>query len=195
MSSFYAWLARLRLIRRWGLMHATQPENDAEHSLQVAMIAHGLAVIARDRYHRDIRPEEAATLALYHDAGEIFTGDLPTPVKHHDGALRDAYRRMERDALRRLHRTLPEDMQPAFRPYLLPDEATLAWQLVKAADRISAYARCVEELRAGNREFADAAENIRQSIDALPLPEVRDFMAAFGPALGYSLDELGGENA
>lgn len=191
MSTFYAWLARLRLIRRWGLMHATQPENDAEHSLQVAMIAHGLAVIAREQYGRDVVPEEAATLALYHDVGEIFTGDVPTPVKH-DEAVRGAFRHMEQDALRRLHRTLPEKMRPAFAPYLMPDETTCAWRLVKTADRISAYARCMEELRAGNREFADAAENIRASIEAIDLPEVQDFMATFGEAFRCSLDELGG---
>ena len=194
MSTFYAWLSRLRLIRRWGLMHATQPENDAEHSLQAAMIAHGIAVIARDRYGMDVNPDRVAVMAMYHDVSEIFTGDLPTPVKHGSGALHEAYGMMEQLAQKRLLSELPADMQPAFAPFIQPDEDTYEWKLVKAADRISAYARCKEEVRAGNREFADAAENVGQSIAAMPMPEVQDFMKEFGRAFGYSLDELGGNS-
>lgn len=194
MSTFYAWLSRLRLIRRWGLMHATQPENDAEHSLQAAMIAHGIAVIARDRYGRDVNPDSAAVMAMYHDVSEIFTGDLPTPVKHGSGALHDAYSMMEQLAQKKLLAALPQDMQPAFAPVICPDESTYMWKIVKAADRISAYARCKEEVRAGNREFADAAEIIGASIIAIDMPEVQDFMREFGAAFGYSLDELGGNS-
>ncbi len=193
MSSFFAWLSRLRLIRRWGLMHATQPENDAEHSLQAAMIAHGLAVLARESFGKEISPEHVATLAMYHDVGEIFTGDLPTPVKHHDAVIHEAYSRMEQQALQKLLHTLPEDLQPAYHPYLQPDETTYAWQLVKAADRISAYAHCMEEMRTGDREFADAADSILQSIEAIDLPEVQAFMQAFSGAFACSLDELGGK--
>jgi 5'-deoxynucleotidase len=192
MSAFYAWLSRLRLIRRWGLMHATLPENDAEHSLQTAMIAHGLAVIAKERYHQDVSPESVATLAMYHDAGEIFTGDLPTPVKHHDGVIHDAYSRMEQEALKKLLHTLPQDLQGSFITVLQPDESSYAWKLVKAADRISAYAHCMEELRAGNREFADAGRTLLQAIEASDLPEVQAFMQEFGQAFSCSLDELGG---
>lgn len=194
MSSFYAWLARLKLIRRWGLMHATQPENDAEHSLQAAMIAHGIAVIARKRYGRDINPDQAATVALYHDVSEIFTGDLPTPVKYGSGQLHQAYGMMEKLAQKKLLGMVPGDLKASFEPYLCPDEDTYLWRIVKAADRISAYARCQEEVLAGNREFFDAAESVKQSVDQIDLPEVRDFMAEFGQAFGASLDELGGNS-
>lgn len=194
MSSFYAWLARLKLIRRWGLMHATQPENDAEHSLQAAMIAHGIAMIARERYGRDISPDKAAAVALYHDVSEIFTGDLPTPVKYGSGQLHDAYSMMEKLAQKKLLHMLPSDLQFSFMPYLCPDEDTYLWRIVKAADRISAYARCQEEVLAGNREFFDAAESVKQSIDQIDLPEVQDFMKEFGQGFGLSLDELGGNS-
>ena len=116
--AFFAYLSRLKLIRRWSLMRNTQPENDAEHSLQVAMIAHAIAVIGRDRYHRDTDPEHVLTLAVYHDATEVMTGDLPTPVKYHNEELRGAYRRLEDVSADRLLSLLPEDMRPAFTPYL-----------------------------------------------------------------------------
>ena len=189
-SPFYAWLARLRLIRRWGLMHSSVPENDAEHSLQTAMLAHGLAMLSRDQYHREVDPERVMALAVYHDAGEVFTGDLPTPVKHHDKAIHGAYAKMEQEALTRLLYTLPEEMRESYRPWLKPDESSLEWKLVKAADRISAWSRCAEEVRCGNREFARAAENILESIRQNPLPEVREFMDCFGDAFSRSLDEL-----
>ncbi len=189
MFHFFAYLSRLKLIRRWGLMRSTQPENDAEHSLQVGMIAHGLAVLARERYGRPVEPEHVLALAVYHDATEVITGDLPTPVKYHSQTLRTSYAQVEALAARRLVDMLPGDMQGAFAPYLLPgdDPARL---LVKAADRISAYVKCVEEQRAGNHEFDAAAENILQSIRAFDLPEVRDFMAEFVPSFTVTLDEM-----
>ena len=142
MHHFFAYMARLKHIRRWGLMRSALPENDAEHSLQVAMIAHGLAVIARDRYHKDVEPEHVLALAVYHDATEVITGDMPTPVKYHSDTLRGAYKALEDMAADRLTAMLPEGMQQAFEPYLRPEEDN-AWQLVKAADRISAYVKCV----------------------------------------------------
>ena len=189
MHHFFAYMARLRHIRRWGLMRSALPENDAEHSLQVAMIAHGLAVIARDRYHRDVEPEHVLALAVYHDATEVITGDMPTPVKYHSDTLRGAYKALEDMAADRLIAMLPESMQPSFAPCLRPEEDS-AWQLVKAADKISAYIKCVEEQRAGNHEFDAAGENIRASLEAMSLPEVRDFMAEFVPSFALTLDEL-----
>ena len=187
--AFFAYLSRLKLIRRWSLMRNTQPENDAEHSLQVAMIAHAIAVIGRDRYHRDTDPEHVLTLAVYHDATEVMTGDLPTPVKYHNEELRNAYHRLENVSADRLLDLLPEDMRPAFFP-CLRQENGYDRDVVKAADKISAYIKCLEEKRAGNREFDYAAENVRKSLDAVELPEVRDFLREFLPAFEMTLDEL-----
>ena len=187
--SFFAYLSRLKLIRRWSLMRNTQPENDAEHSLQVAMIAHALAVIARDRYAKNVEPEHVLSLAVYHDATEVMTGDLPTPVKYHNDQLRGAYHRLEDLSADRLLALLPEDMKAAFTPYM-KQEKGYDHTLVKAADRISAYIKCMEEQRAGNREFDYAAENVRKSLDAIELPEVKDFLNDFLPAFDMTLDEL-----
>ena len=187
--SFFACLSRLKLIRRWSLMRNTVPENDAEHSLQVAMIAHAIAVIARDRYGKQIDPEHVLSLSVYHDATEVMTGDLPTPVKYHNDELRGAYHQLEALSADRLLALLPKDMQPAFVPYM-KQEPGYEHTLVKAADRISAYIKCMEEQRAGNREFDYAAENIRKSIDAIDLPEVKDFLTDFLPAFDMTLDEL-----
>jgi len=187
--AFFAYLSRLKLISRWSLMRNTQPENDAEHSLQVAMIAHAIAVIGRDRYHRDTDPEHVLTLAVYHDATEVMTGDLPTPVKYHNDELRSAYHRLEDVSADRLLALLPEDLRPAFSP-CLKQEKGYDRDVVKAADRISAYIKCLEEKRAGNREFDYAAENVRKSLDAVDLPEVHDFLRDFLPAFEMTLDEL-----
>ena len=186
---FFAYLSRLKLIRRWSLMRNTVPENDAEHSLQVAMIAHAIAVIARDRYGKQVNPEHVLSLAVYHDATEVMTGDLPTPVKYHNDELRGAYHQLEDLSADRLLTLLPEDMKPAFTPYM-KQEAGYEHTLVKAADRISACIKCMEEQRAGNREFDYAAENIRKSIANIDLPEVKDFLTDFLPAFDMTLDEL-----
>ena len=186
---FFAYLSRLKLIRRWSLMRNTVPENDAEHSLQVAMIAHAIAVIARDRYGKQVNPEHVLSLAVYHDATEVMTGDLPTPVKYHNDELRGAYHRLESLSADRLLALLPEDLQPAFTRYM-KQESGYEHTLVKAADRISAYIKCMEEQRAGNREFDYAAENVRKSIASIDLPEVRDFLTDFLPAFDMTLDEL-----
>ena len=186
---FFAYLSRLKLIRRWSLMRNTVPENDADHSLQVAMIAHAIAVIARDRYGKQVNPEHVLSLAVYHDATEVMTGDLPTPVKYHNDELRGAYHQLEDLSADRLLTLLPEDMKPAFTPYM-KQEAGYEHTLVKAADRISACIKCMEEQRAGNREFDYAAENIRKSIADIDLPEVKDFLTDFLPAFDMTLDEL-----
>ncbi|MBO7720440.1 5'-deoxynucleotidase [Candidatus Saccharibacteria bacterium] len=189
MNEFYAYISRLRLIRRWSLMRNTQPENDAEHSLQVAMISHALAVLARDRYSRDVDPEHVVTLAVYHDAAEVLTGDLPTPVKYHSDTLRNAYAEVERAALEKLTAMLPKETQRAISP-ILKEHDTLAMRIVKAADRISAYVHCLEEQRAGNREFDAAAVSILASIHALAMPEAEDFLRDCVPAFLLTLDEL-----
>lgn len=190
MSHFFAFISRLRLIHRWGLMRATQQENDAEHSLQVAMIAHGLALLGRQRFHREVSPEQVVTMAVYHDASEVVTGDLPTPVKYHSAELRSAYGRLEQEAQQTLLRMLPEDMQPGFSPYLQPEGGTYASQLVKAADTLSAYIKCLEEIQAGNHEFDAAAAAIREKVEGISLPEVKVFMEEFLPSFQLPLDAL-----
>ena len=186
---FYAYLSRLRLIQRWGLMRNTQPENDAEHSLMVAVIAHAIAVLGRDRYGREVDPEHVLALAVYHDATEVITGDLPTPVKYHSNALRGAYKDLEVMAVDRLCAMLPESMRGEYRPYLAGAQG-YDRQVVKAADRISAYIKCVEEERAGNREFDAAGASVKASVEAIGLPEVQDFMREFVPSFALTLDEL-----
>ena len=190
-SHFYAYLNRMKYIRRWGLMHSTSPENDMEHAAQTALLAHGIALIARERYHRDIDPEHVLALALYHDAQEVVTGDLPTPVKYHSPELQSAYHRMEKEAAERIVALAPEELREASRPYFIPSQ-NAAHQLVKAADRIAAYIKCVEERQAGNREFLSAEASILKSIQAIDLPEVQDFFRECVPSFGMNLDEISG---
>ncbi len=189
-SHFFAYMARMKFIQRWGLMRNTQPENDAEHTAQVAMIAHALAAIHNARYGGKLDTGLVAAIALYHDAGEVITGDLATPIKYNNPIIKEAFHRIEDVASRKLLDMLPVDLHPAYEPLLAPDTTALPWALVKAADRIAAYAKCVEELKAGNTEFATAAQSILVSIQALELHAVRDFMAEFAPSYALSLDEL-----
>ena len=190
MMHFFAYLNRLKLIRRWGLMRNVIPENDMEHSMQAAAIAHGLAVLAKTRYQKNVNPERVLALALYHDAGEVITGDLPTPVKYKNPGMQGAYKQLEALACEQLLDMLPPDMRPEYQTYLMPEESSYEWKLVKAADRICAYVKCVEEEQMGNREFDQAKAAIQKSIENIPLPEVQAFMEAFIPSFGLSLDEL-----
>ncbi len=186
---FFAYVSRLRYIRRWGLMRSVMPENDAEHSLQVAMIAHAIAIIGRDRYGRSIDPEHVLALGVYHDVSEVITGDMPTPVKYQTDELRKSYKDVERMANERLLSMLPEGMRPAYAPYLSAP-ADYDRQILKAADSISAYLKCLEEKRAGNREFDAAGESIKAGLALIDLPEVQDFIREFVPSFELSLDEL-----
>ena len=196
-SHFLAILSRMKYIERWSLMRSSRPENLSEHSLEVALIAHMLCVIGNARHGRSLDAERAALVALYHDASEIITGDLPTPVKYHDGTIRDAYKAVERSAEERLLATLPADLRPAFEDVLWPgaesteDEVYLR-RLGKAADKVSALIKCVEEARSGNAEFASAEASCRVAVDemAAELPEVADFMREFFPSYGATLDDL-----
>ena len=186
---FFAYVSRLRYIRRWGLMRSVMPENDAEHSLQVAMIAHAIAIIGRDTYGREVNPEHVLALGVYHDVSEVITGDMPTPVKYQTDELRKSYKDVERMANERLLSMLPEELRAAYVPYLsVPEDYDR--QVVKAADSISAYLKCLEEKRAGNREFDAAGESLRSSLAEIALPEVQDFIREFIPSFELSLDEL-----
>lgn len=190
-SFFFAYISRMRYIGRWGLMRNTFQENIQEHSHMVAVLAHALAVIRRDHFGGTADPEHVAAVALYHDAPEIFTGDLPTPVKYDNPAIRDAYKAVEENAANRLLATLPEDLRPSFENLLLEtDPEVLA--LVKAADKLSAYLKCLEEEKAGNREFRSAAEQTLAALHDGSLPELDYFMEHFLPAFQLTLDELSG---
>lgn len=187
---FFAFMSRLKYISRWGLMRNSIPENDAEHTLQTVMIAHALAVIGRDIFHRDLDPERAALLALYHDASEVFTGDMPTPVKYFTRDLRDQYQKIEDRAREKLLHTLPEELQPSYQPFVVAMEKDPLWPLAKAADTMSAYLKCMEEIRDGNSEFKEAFKSTEEKLRALHLEEVDWFMDHFAESFRETLDEL-----
>ena len=187
---FYAYMARMKLIKRWGLRHNTREENDQEHSLQVTMIAHALAMYKNRRYGGSVDVEKVLLYALYHEAAEVITGDLASPIKYFNPGIRDAYKEIERMASEKLLEYLPEDMMEDFRALLFPDEESYEWRIVKAADRISAYVKCLEEYGYGNREFLTAQENVRASVSQMNMPEAEDFMREFAPSFMLPLDAL-----
>lgn len=189
-SSFFALISRMRYIGRWGLMRNSEAENVQEHSHMVAVLAHALAVIGRDVFGRDCNPERCAAAALYHDASEIITGDLPTPVKYHDEAIRSSYKHIEQRANARLLSLLPPELRPAYEPLLFETDETVR-AYVKAADKLSAYIKCVEERKAGNSEFASAEKQTLAVLRESPLPEVAYFLKTCMPAFERTLDELG----
>ena len=190
-DNFFAYLSRMRYIGRWSLMRNALPENIQEHSHMVAVIAHALGVIRRDLVHVPCDPNECAAAALYHDCSEILTGDLPTPIKYHSPEIQDAYKQVEKLACEKLLATLPEALRPAFEPLLIGEAQERLHDIVKAADKLSAYIKCIEERRAGNDEFLSAEKQTRAWLDASPLPEVAYFLAHFIPAFELTLDELG----
>ncbi|MCR4772688.1 MAG: 5'-deoxynucleotidase [Oscillospiraceae bacterium] len=188
-NSFFALISRMRHIKRWGLMRNSYQENIQEHSHMTAVIAHALAVIRRDVLGRSADPAAAAAAALFHDAPEIITGDLPTPVKYLNAEISGAYKAVEKAAGEKLLEMLPPELRPEYGRLLdCRDEDTLS--LVKAADKLSAYIKCVEEIRAGNSEFRSAEQQIREALEQLPMPEVKYFIKNFMPSFGMTLDEL-----
>lgn len=187
---FYAYVSRMRYIQRWGLMRNTRDENDMEHALQTAMVAHGIALMGNSRYGRHYDAEHVMALALYHDACEVITGDLPTPIKHHNPAIKAEYNKLEEAAAERLLSMLPTDVREDYRPLIAQDESAPEWRVVKAADKICAYIKCLEEKKAGNMEFESARKATKHSIDAIDLPEVQDFMAECVPGFSMTLDEI-----
>ena len=187
--SFFALISRMRNITRWSLMRNSAAENVQEHSHMVAVIAHALAVIRRDVLGRDADPGHAAASALFHDASEIFTGDMPTPIKYFDTDIMAAYKRVESLASRKLLAALPEEMRPAYESLLSPEDDDIQ-PLIKAADKLAAYIKCIEELKTGNTEFRLASEQSRKKLEALGMPEVEYFLEHFIPAFELTLDEL-----
>ena len=219
MYSFFAMMARMKYISRWALMRNSREENVSEHTLEVAMIAHGLALITKDRYSINVDEARAALKGIYHDANEIMTGDMPTPVKYYDDDIRASYKRVENIASHTLMNKLPPDMQKYYQPLLFGEEEALdfldkldeggqvdadtlnsdkksldayEWRLVKAADKISALIKCIEERNSGNHEFDSAYESTRSTLESMDVPAVDDFLNEFLPAYELTLDELQG---
>ena len=188
-SHFFAYISRMRFIQRWALMRNTAPENVQEHSHQVAVLAHALAVIRNEQFGGHLDPGAVAVAALYHDASEILTGDMPTPIKYDNPDIQGAYKAVESVAERKLLSMLPEDLRPVYDEALtMPDPHVRA--LVKAADKLSAYLKCVEERKAGNAEFRSAEEQTYAALRENPLPALNYFMEHFLPGFQLTLDEL-----
>ena len=189
-NEFYALMGRMRYITRWGLMRNTFSENISEHSHMTAVLAHALALIRRDILNLPAPdPDRCAVAALYHDASEILTGDLPTPIKYYNPDIKTAYKEVERIAGNRLLDMLPAELRSSYTRYVLEDDAELE-PFVKAADKLSAHIKCLEEQKAGNDEFRAAAHQTRQALEEMHLPEVDLFLRDFLPSFRLTLDEL-----
>ena len=188
-SHFFAYIARMRFIQRWALMRNTAAENVQEHSHQVAVLAHALAVIRNEKFGGLVDAGAVAVTALYHDASEILTGDMPTPIKYDNPAIRKAYKDVEAVAERKLVEFLPPELQESYREIVSPVDGEIE-VLVKAADKLSAHIKCLEELKAGNNEFREAAAQTRRALEEYDLPEVRYFMNTFLDSFTLTLDEL-----
>jgi 5'-deoxynucleotidase len=190
-SHFFAYLSRMKFIQRWGLMRNTYPENIQEHSLRVAQIAHALAIIRNRLFGGDVSPERTAALALYHDTSEVLTGDLPAPVKEFNPEIQRAYHAIEAASKEKLLALIPDALQGAYAPFFRHEAGDRAHrELVRAADKLCAYLKCLEEISAGNAEFAQAEKALRATVESLDLPEVRYFTETFVPSFRLTLDEL-----
>ncbi|MBQ3265560.1 MAG: 5'-deoxynucleotidase [Ruminococcus sp.] len=190
MNRFFAMLSRMKYIDRWGLMNNTKTENISEHCLETAILAHALVNIANIRLGEDLDTDRAAVIGMFHDAGEIITGDMPTPIKYFNPAIKDAYKAVEKVAQDRLISMLPEDLQEIYSP-LISNEDEVLERYVKAADKLSALIKCIEEVRMGNNEFLKAKEATEQSLISMQLPALDIFMEECLPAYYLTLDELG----
>lgn len=187
---FFAFLSRMKYISRWGLMRNTSTENIQEHSLQVSILAHALAVISNACFNGNVNPDRVAVLAVYHDSNETITGDLPTPIKYFNPSISKAYKDLEDVSKNKLLSMLPDEMKSEYQSILFFDETSAEGKIVKAADRISAYIKCLEEEKAGNTEFKKAAVSILNKIEEMQMPEVDYFMQHFIPGFKLTLDEL-----
>jgi 5'-deoxynucleotidase len=190
-SAFYAMLSRMKYINRWGLMRNTKNENLSEHSLETAFIAHALGIINREIFNGDIDAEHLAVLAMYHDVTEIITGDMPTPVKYYSPQIRAAYREVEQEAGKELLTGLPESLRKHYTEYIVESETKQEYhKFVKAADKLSALIKCLEEKNMGNQDFSDAENTIRASVKAMQLPEADYFLEEFIPAYMDTIDKF-----
>ncbi|MCQ4023189.1 5'-deoxynucleotidase [Ruminococcus sp. zg-924] len=188
-NTFYAMLSRMKYINRWGLMNSTRQENLSEHSLETAIIAHALALIGNKRLGKHIDADRVAVMAIFHDCSEIITGDMPTPIKYYNAQIKLAYKEIESAAADKLLSRLPEDLRQEYEPLFDEQENQLLHRYVKAADKLSALIKCIEELKMGNEEFKTAKQSITKSIEAIGLDEIKIFMEEFLPAYSLTLDE------
>ena len=190
MFKFFAFINRMKYIKRWSLMRSVREENIMEHSQAVAVIAHALALLCNKRFGGNVSVEKTVLLAQYHEVGEVITGDLPTPIKYFNPEIRDAYKDLEKNACNKLLEMLPPDLQSDYREYIIPDGESEEQKLVKYADRLAAYLKCVEEIKAGNSEFKKAKASIEKELKAAHRPEVECYLKEFAPAFELTLDEL-----
>lgn len=189
--AFFAVISRMKYIPRWSLMRNTRTENLSEHTQEVAVLAHGLALLTNRRFGGQVDVNRCVLLALYHDTAEIFTGDLPTPVKYFSTALREAYRQVEDESVQRLVNMLPQELQADYEPLLMSQGTEEELRIVKAADKLSALIKCIEELRQGNREFEKARKSTEKAIKAMKLPAAEAFLAECLPSYELTIDEQG----
>ena len=189
-SSFFAYIFRMRYIARWALMRNTRTENVEEHSYEVAVLAHALAVVGQEIFHKDVNPDRVATAALFHDAPEIITGDLPTPIKYFNPAIKSAYDQVEAVAQDKLLGMLPAQLTEAYAPLVRVEDPQVR-RYIKAADKLAAWLKCLEERKAGNREFVQAEEETLHALKDMDMDEVTWFLEHMGEAFGLTLDELG----
>ena len=190
MYKFFAFINRMKYIKRWSLMRSVREENIMEHSQQVAVLAHALAVISNKIYNNNVSVEKVVLLAQYHEVGEVITGDLPTPIKYFNPEIKSAYKDLEKGACEKLIAMLPENLRSEYTEYVMPNENTEEYKLVKCADRLAAYLKCVEEIRAGNSEFKKAKATIGAELKNLKRLEVDYYLKEFAPAFDLTLDEL-----
>ena len=189
-NNFFAYLDRMKYIKRWQLMRSVREENIMEHSQQVAMFAHALAVIKNRIYGGNVNAEKAVLYAVYHECAEVMTGDLPTPIKYFDNSIRGAYKNLEEKASLKLLSMLPKELEGDFAASIIPDAQSEEYAIMKAADRLAAYVKCLEELRCGNNEFAKAKKSIEDDLHSRNMPEVEYFFKNFIESFSLTLDEL-----
>lgn len=192
MEKFYAYIDRMKFIKRWQLMRSTREENIMEHSHSVAVLTHALCSIENGVFGGGVNTEKAVFYALYHEVSEVMTGDLPTPVKYFNQSIHGEYEKLENLAVEKISHSLPEEMRGEIYPYLAPDKDTLEYRFVKAADKLSAYIKCLEELRSGNNEFVQAGKALGNSLTEMKMRAVDYFFEHFIPAFSLTLDELEG---
>ena len=190
MSKFFAFINRMKYIKRWSLMRSIREENIMEHSQQVAIIAHALALIENKMFEGSVDITKVVLLAQYHEVGEVITGDLPTPIKYFNPEIKSAYKDLEKNACEKILNMLPDQLKNEYKEYVIPDEASYEYKLVKYADRISAYLKCMEEVKAGNSEFKKAKNSIGAELKSCKNKSVIYYLKEFAPAFELTLDEL-----